>query len=51
MKKDVAIQCGDDPEIPNHVWRIHNKKIEILGEKPAVAEVSGAKAKLITNLT
>jgi len=39
VKKDVGIQCGDDPEIPNHEWRIHNKKIEVLGERPAAAEV------------
>ena len=39
VKKDVGIQCGEDPEIPNHEWRIHNKKIEILGERAAAAEV------------
>ena len=39
MKKDVAIQCVVDSEIPNHEWRIHDKKIEVLGEPPAIAEV------------
>ena len=35
VKKDVGVQCGDDPEIPNHSWRIHKTNIEILGGKPA----------------
>lgn len=39
-KKDVGIQCGNDPEVPNHKWRIHDKKIEVHGEKPSAALVS-----------